>query len=152
MSRENQSQSQHEKSAQRAPTPSAYEVGYKKPPLHTRFQTGQSGNPKGRLKRSRNLDIMFEEELNAPVKIKEDGRARTVSKKRVFVTQTVHRAIQGDARAAAFVIKMIDKIDSRRADRTEATLSNENLETLLELREIFSSAESQKTPPERGNP
>jgi hypothetical protein len=25
-----------------------YKVGYKKPPLHTRFRKGQSGNPRGR--------------------------------------------------------------------------------------------------------
>jgi hypothetical protein len=152
MSHENDLQNKNKKAGQFAATPTAYEVGYKKPPRHTRFQPGQSGNPKGRPKRSRNLDIMFEEELNAPVKIREDGRPRTVSKKRVFVTQTVHRAIQGDARAAAFVIKMIDKIDCRRAYRTETSLSNENLETLLELREIFNSAEPKITPPEPGNP
>jgi hypothetical protein len=27
-----------------------YAVGHKKPPLHTRFPPGQSGNPKGRPK------------------------------------------------------------------------------------------------------
>ena len=27
-----------------------YEVGYGKPPKHTRFKKGQSGNPKGRPK------------------------------------------------------------------------------------------------------
>ncbi|MGJ3627161.1 DUF5681 domain-containing protein [Sphingomonas sp. MMS24-JH45] len=32
-----------------------YEVGYGKPPIHARFQKGQSGNPKGRKKGSKNL-------------------------------------------------------------------------------------------------
>jgi len=29
----------------------AYQVGYGKPPLHTRFRRGQSGNPGGRPRR-----------------------------------------------------------------------------------------------------
>jgi hypothetical protein len=29
-----------------------YEIGYKKPPRHTRFKKGQSGNPKGRPKKA----------------------------------------------------------------------------------------------------
>src|SRR5215204_4979898 len=34
----------------KAPSPT-YEVGYRKPPVHTRFRKGQSGNPSGRPKR-----------------------------------------------------------------------------------------------------
>jgi len=36
-----------------------YAVGHKKPPLHTRFPPGQSGNPKGRPKgRSKDKDLV----------------------------------------------------------------------------------------------
>ena len=34
--------------------PAAYAVGYGKPPAHSRFTPGQSGNPKGRPKGARN--------------------------------------------------------------------------------------------------
>jgi len=33
-------------------TSASYEVGYRKPPRHTQFQKGQSGNPGGRPRRS----------------------------------------------------------------------------------------------------
>ena len=33
--------------------PADYEVGYKKPPRHTRFRRGRSGNPNGRPKQAR---------------------------------------------------------------------------------------------------
>src|SRR5262245_29748444 len=36
---------------------SQYEIGYGKPPRHTRFQKGQSGNPRGRKRGSVNTEI-----------------------------------------------------------------------------------------------
>ena len=41
-----------------------YEVGYKKPPKHTQFQPGQSGNPAGRPPKSRNLKRLVDEVLD----------------------------------------------------------------------------------------
>ena len=56
-----------------------YEVGYGKPPTHSRFQPGQSGNPAGRRKGVRNLKTDVMRTLTTPVKIKEGGRTRTRS-------------------------------------------------------------------------
>lgn len=46
----------------------SYEVGYGKPPTHSRFRPGQSGNPRGRPKGSRNrLPALNEERLKTVV-------------------------------------------------------------------------------------
>ncbi|WP_345821102.1 DUF5681 domain-containing protein [Methylobacterium fujisawaense] len=37
-----------------------YEVGYRKPPRHTQFKPGTSGNRRGRPRRSKNIDTLFE--------------------------------------------------------------------------------------------
>ena len=37
-----------------------YDVGYGKPPKATRFRKGQTGNPKGRPKTSKNVGTMLE--------------------------------------------------------------------------------------------
>jgi len=42
-------------------------VGYAKPPKHTRFTKGRSGNPKGRPTGSKNLATMMIEELTQTV-------------------------------------------------------------------------------------
>ena len=46
---------QSSKSDSQAEKPADYEVGRGKPPLHTRFKPGESGNPKGRPKGVRNF-------------------------------------------------------------------------------------------------
>jgi len=55
-----------------------YKVGYKKPPLHTRFRKGQSGNPRGRPRGSKNFSTLLADALNEPVVVTEDGRRRKI--------------------------------------------------------------------------
>ena len=49
-----------------------YQVGYGRPPQHTRFPKGQSGNPKGRPKGSRALASIWLRAMNEKVTINED--------------------------------------------------------------------------------
>ncbi len=55
------------------------ETGYKKPPQHSRFQPGRSGNPRGKQKGVRNLGSDVKRTLEVPVRLNEQGRARRVS-------------------------------------------------------------------------
>ena len=79
-------------------------VGYKMPPVHTRFQPGRSGNPRGRPKGRRNLKHDLEQELAERITVREGDRSVRISKQRAIVKSTVAKAIKGDgpARAKAF--------------------------------------------------
>ncbi len=80
---------------------SSEEVGRGRPPKHTRFKKGQSGNPKGRPKGSRNIKAELMEELKEPVTLRQQGKNKKMSSARaVFKTQKA-RALQGSDRAAA---------------------------------------------------
>jgi len=60
-----------------------YEVGYGKPPCHTRFVKGQSGNPRGRPPGTKNLKTLLSEALNEMVIVTDNGRSRKITKREV---------------------------------------------------------------------
>ncbi len=103
-----------------------YEVGYRKPPKHTRFKPGQSGNPEGRQKGMRNLKTELEEELHEMISIKEGGKPKTVSKQRAMLKSLTARAVHGDSRAANVILNLVFKLfhdqeaESEAHDLTEA--------------------------------
>ena len=87
-----------------------YDVGYGKPPLHTRFKLGQTGNPQGRPKGSKNLKTDLLEELAETMRITEGGQERRISKQRALIKAQVARGIKGNDRAAAKILDLTLKI------------------------------------------
>ena len=84
-------------------------VGYGKPPLQFRFKKGQSGNPQGRSKGSKNLRTHFQAEWDAPVEVLEGGRKRKISKGALITKNIFHQAAKGDLKAAAVTFKMEER-------------------------------------------
>jgi hypothetical protein len=83
---------------------SRYPVGYKKPPLHTQFKPGMSGNAKGRPKGAKNFATVIEEELRAPIEVTENGKRKRISKREAIAKQTVNRAAAGDPKATSTLL------------------------------------------------
>lgn len=85
----------------------ANRVGYRKPPAHSRFKKGQSGNPSGRRKGSRNLATVLERELAQRVTIIEGGRKMRLTKQEVVVKSAINKAMKGDSRAFNTIMTLI---------------------------------------------
>lgn len=85
-------------------------IGYKKPPKHTRWTKGQSGNPKGRAKGQRNLKTDLIAELNESVQLNEGGVHRRLTKQRALLKALAARAIGGDGRAASLVLNLMLRV------------------------------------------
>lgn len=67
-------------------------VGYGRPPRNTRWRKGQSGNPSGRPKGSRNLHTEVIEALTAPVEVIVGGKTVTMSKFAAVLNAAIARA------------------------------------------------------------
>jgi hypothetical protein len=76
-----------------------YDVGYKKPPRHTQFEKGRSGNPKGRPRGSLNLATALNKALRETVTVVEHGRRKTITKLDATIKGLINRAVKGDAKA-----------------------------------------------------
>jgi hypothetical protein len=83
-----------------------YAVSYGKPPRHTRFEKGRSGNPKGRASGAKNLSTLFIEALNETVIIAENGGRRKISKRQAIVKQIVNKAAKGDWRCTKLLLEL----------------------------------------------
>ena len=90
-----------------------YEVGYGKPPHHTRYQKGQSGNPRGRSSGSKNLSTLLSEALNEPVMLTENGRHRKITKREAIVRQVVNCSATPDWRAVKIVFDLLRHIEGQ---------------------------------------
>ena len=98
-----------------------YKVGYKKPPEHTRFTSGQSGNPKGRKKGTKNLKTDLEQELAEYVNISENGKKTRLSKQRLMIKSLCAKAIKGDSKASMIVTNLILRFFKQAENEDENT-------------------------------
>jgi hypothetical protein len=87
-----------------------YEIGYGKPPEHTQFRKGRSGNSAGRPKGTQNLKTDVMEEMREKVVVREGERPRKISKQRAIIKTLVARTLKGDARAANTLMNTLFRI------------------------------------------
>jgi hypothetical protein len=86
-----------------------YAVGYRRPPLHSRFKPGQSGNPSGRAKGSQNLKTLFHKILKEEVSLREGSDIRKVSKAEALMRGLVIGALKGDTRSLGTLFRLAEQ-------------------------------------------
>ena len=132
-------------------------VGYGKPPLKTQFKKGQSGNPKGRPKGTRNFDTDVKEMLALPVPIDREGaRRKKISTQQATLWRLREKALKGDTRAMDRVIDLAKTLNAD-ADTDVAKLRGELTPDELAILDEFHarmglSARNDNTPNDEEKP
>ncbi len=86
------------------------EVGPGKPPKHSQFKPGQSGNPKGRPKGSKNITKLLEKELNKLITVTENGKQRKISIAEAIARRLVTDSAKGNARSLELLLKTMSAL------------------------------------------
>ncbi|MDP3405225.1 MAG: DUF5681 domain-containing protein [Brevundimonas sp.] len=82
------------------------EVGYGRPPVSSRFQPNQSGNPAGRPKGSKNIRTLVRIALDERVSITRNGESKWMSKRAIAACQQVDKAVMGDTKAFMVITQL----------------------------------------------
>lgn len=84
-----------------------YEIGYKKPPVHSRFKLGNRANPNGRGKPKPLLESdILNSVLNDPVQYRERGKLKRAPRIELMIRSLGAAALKGDISAADMLLKM----------------------------------------------
>lgn len=105
-------------------------VGYGKPPRKSRWTKGQSGNPRGRARGSRNLFTILKDEAARVIEIKENGERKKMTKLEVVVRAQLNKAMQGDPTAFRQLLPLLIGDDDK-APEQDAPLEAKDLAAFM---------------------
>lgn len=81
-------------------------VGYGRPPVHSRFQKGRSGNPRGRPRGRRSLESIVGEVLDQKMWASLNGRRKRVAVEMAIVLRVRELALKGDLKAVRMLLDL----------------------------------------------
>ena len=123
--------------------PGNYDVGYGKPPKHTRFRSGVSGNPAGRKPGSLGIPAKLQKILNQKVRVTDGGVDRYLSLEDVMYRSIVNKGAKGDLKAAQLVLGILGAVADEPATPINPQLASEDQAILSDyLRREGSPAEA----------
>jgi hypothetical protein len=121
-----------------------YKVGYCRPPKHTQFKKGQSGNPGGRPNWTLNVATVLENTLRQTVEVVDEktNQKRTITKLEAAIQRLVDNAVEGDNYAFRVLSVLTQILHEPEKAPTSAELEGADQKILNMLVHRFASAGS----------
>lgn len=89
--------------------PAPYVTTRGKPPREHQFKPGQSGNPGGRPRGSKNFRTLIQLQLDDTITATVKGRARKVTKREAIAMRLIDKALKGDQKAIETIMKFSEE-------------------------------------------
>jgi hypothetical protein len=136
----------------KAPAQDSSPVGYGKPPVHTRFRKGKSGNPTGKRKHGEaaRAEALIRQEVYRLLTVREGDAVKKMPALQAVIRSQIAAAAKGNVTAQRAVVKIVQDIEDARARRTGASANKKlnkdgNDITDEELMDILSAARNDKS-------
>lgn len=110
-----------------------YPIGKGKPPVHSQFKPGQSGNPAGRKPGAKGLKTYLSKELKEKIVVTENGVVKRISKQEAILKALTTNAAKGDMRAIERIFELIIQVlGTEDAGSSEKAALSANDQALLD--------------------
>lgn len=94
-----------------------YEIGYQKPPKHSQFKPGQSGNPNGRPKGCNNLKTDVLEVLRMTINVMDNGNSKKINAQKAALLKLIEGALKGDTRKLDKLLKLSEMYNNEEVEQ-----------------------------------
>lgn len=98
-------------------------VGYGKPPKHSRFKPGQSGNPRGRPKGKVPLSQLIQKHLDAKVAVTVGGLQQSITRREALIIGFIGDALKGKDKVRKQLLDLLLIFEAQQVIDAPADLS-----------------------------
>jgi len=104
-------------------TDKPYQVGFGRPPQHSRFTPGKSGNPRGRPKGSRNAVSVLRDQLAQTIDVTVNGKMKRMTMLEGIVKAAAVKGLKGDPRPLIQALELLEKLEAGQLDEQEGPVT-----------------------------
>jgi hypothetical protein len=124
-------------------------VGYRRPPKHSRFQPGQSGNLGGRPVGVKSLPNIVRKIVGQKVTVTENGRTRRIPRLEAILLRAASEASRGDVASLRLLLQLAERYgESAQTGAERETIAAEDVAILRRYLPDLTSSEPEAIGPE----